>query len=137
MLKFSLTALWLGLACFLWSWASPSPSWDSNTPLQVVQEYLGEDQPEHYLNPNEALVKKGEELVKIGRTIGPDGKKTKYISKYYACTTCHNLEIEDPDLRVSDPETRLEFAKANNLLFFKALLLRGSSIEKVGTMMIM
>ena len=99
--------------------------WNTSTPLQEVQAALGEERPEHYLPAMPDLAKMGEELVKTGRTIGPDGKRSKYISKHYVCTTCHNLELEDPDLRISDPETRLTFAKENNLPFLQGTTFKG------------
>lgn len=99
--------------------------WQAQTPLEEVQYILGEERPKHYLPPNAELARMGEELVKDGRTVGPNGKRTKYISKHYVCTTCHNLEIEDPDLRVSDPETRLTFARENNLPFLQGTTFKG------------
>jgi len=99
--------------------------WDKNTPLQKVQQYLGEKPLPHFIQSNEELIKTGEELVKLGRTTDADGKQTRYISKYYMCTTCHNLEQEDPDLRVSDPETRLTYAKAHNIPFLQGTTFKG------------
>lgn len=99
--------------------------WNEETPLQEVLHQLGENYPGHYLQPDSTLVNMGEELVKLGRTIGPDGKRTSYISKYYVCTTCHNLEIEDPDLRVSDPEARLPFVKVMGLPFLQGTTFKG------------
>ena len=55
----------------------------------------------------------------------PTENELSFISKYYVCTTCHNLEIEDPDLRVSDPETRLTFAKENDLPFLQGSTFKG------------
>lgn len=100
-------------------------TWDDQSSLQEVQYALGEKRPEHYAPPNEDLARVGEELVRFGRAIGPDGKRTKYISKYYVCTSCHNLEIEDPDLRFSDPEARLVFAKQNKLPFLQGSTFKG------------
>ena len=100
-------------------------TWNAKTPLQEVQHALGESYPPHYLPTDSEMARMGEELVKEGRTIGPDGKRTKYISKHYVCTTCHNLEIEDPDLRVSDPEARLSYAKQNDLPFLQGTTFKG------------
>lgn len=99
--------------------------WNAKTSLAEVQYELGEDRLAHYIPPNATLAKMGEELVKTGRTYGPNGKRTKYISKYYVCTTCHNLEKEDPDLRVSDPEARLQYAKENGLPFLQGTTFKG------------
>lgn len=99
--------------------------WTADTPLQEIQYALGEERPEHFMLPDSSLIQRGEELVKYGKTIGPDGKRTKYISKYYVCTTCHNLEQEDPDLRISDPETRLDYAIKHNMAFLQGTTFKG------------
>lgn len=99
--------------------------WDENTPVKEVLHALGESPSPHFIEPTPSQIKMGEELVKIGKTIGPDGKKTKYISKHYMCTTCHNLEQEDPDLRISDPETRLPYVKAKGIPFLQGTTFKG------------
>ena len=71
------------------------------------------------------MIKKGEEIVTIGRTTNGKGKRTKYVSKYYACTSCHNLEREDPDLSKSDPETRLDYVKEKGLPFLQGTTFKG------------
>lgn len=120
---------WVILLLFSLCWIagrnSEESTWTKATALQQVQHALGEELPDHYLKVDSALIRMGEALVKEGRTISPDGKRTKYISKHYVCTTCHNLEIEDPDLRVSDPETRLTFAKTNKLPFLQGTTFKG------------
>ncbi len=115
----SLSLLWITQRSF------EEEVWNAETPLLDVQYSLGESYPDHYISPDSTLAKMGEELVKTGRTIGPNGKRVKYISKHYVCTTCHNLEVEDPDLRVSDPEARLTFAKKNNLPFLQGTTFKG------------
>ena len=69
--------------------------WTKSTSLQEVQAALGKPLPPHYIEPDPEVAKKGEELVKFGRTIGPNGRRTRFISKHYVCTTCHNLQQED------------------------------------------
>ena len=73
----------------LWAAGERLEIWDASASLQEVQAALGEKRPEHYLPPDEDLARVGEDLVRFGRAIGPNGKRTKYISKYYVCTTCH------------------------------------------------
>ena len=120
---------WIGLVCLtifsISAYHTQPDIWKAETPLQEVQYSLGEKRPSHYLFPDSDLIKKGEDLVKLGRTIGPNGKRSKYISKYYVCTTCHNLEREDPDLRVSDPEARLSYVKKNKLPFLQGTTFKG------------
>ena len=124
MLKIITGCFGLTLCCLYWT-STPTELWTLDTPLQEVQASLGEALPEHFLSPDPELVRMGEELVKDGRTIGPDGKRSGYISKYYVCTTCHNLSIEDPDLRVSDPEARLDYAVAHQLPFLQGTTFKG------------
>lgn len=120
---------WVILICLSLMWMAVRSqyfeAWNAKTSLAEVQYELGEAHPKHYLAPNAELTQMGEELVKTGRTIGPNGKRTKYISKYYVCTTCHNLEQEDPDLRVSDPEARLQYAKENDMPFLQGTTFKG------------
>ena len=99
--------------------------WTPGNSVQEVLHELGEPLPKHFIGPTQEEVKKGEELVNFGRTIGPNGKLTKYISKYYVCTTCHNLEREDPDLRESNPETRLPYVKRKGLPFLQGTTFKG------------
>lgn len=80
---------------------------------------LGLPKPDHYIaNITDENVKMGEELVKMGRTTR-DGSTTPYISKYYACTSCHNVSREDPDLRVVDADARLQWAMENKLPYLQ------------------
>ncbi len=103
----------------------PENNWTEETPLQEVLLALGDNKPAHYLSPDPLLAKKGEEIVKYGRTESPNGKRTKYVSKYYVCTTCHNLEQEDPDLRFSDPDTRLGYIKNKGIPFLQGTTFKG------------
>lgn len=93
--------------------------------LNEVLNFLGNKAPLHQIEYTDEQVKQGEELVKIGRTRARNGKKTKYISIHYNCTTCHNVEIEDPDLRVSDPEARLPFVKSKGIPFLQGSTFKG------------
>lgn len=101
----------------------PKPNqndWNEETPVYQVLIELGETPPKHYQkNPSQEQIKQGKELVLNGRTIGPDGRKTNYISKYYVCTNCHNTVQEDPDIRFSNPETRLDYVSSKNLPFLQ------------------
>ena len=118
----------LGISlCLIWAFNSSynTKNWDANTPLQEVQQALGEEATEHYIQIDTQLARRGEEIVRYGRTTASNGKKTRYVSKYYACTSCHNLEIEDPDLRVSDPKTRLSYAKTHGLPFLQGTTFKG------------
>lgn len=71
-------------------------------------------------------VKRGEELVLLGTTEKPGGGKVAKQSKNFVCTACHNIQPEDPDLRVSDPQARLLYAKENGMPFLQGTTLYGA-----------
>ena len=105
--------------CFLLSFNfnTKTDNWNKNTPLYDVLIDLGEPKPKHYIKPTDEQVKQGEQLVKKGWAMTPEGKRGKPVSKYYLCTTCHNLEREDPDLRKADPVARLPYVKKAGIPF--------------------
>ncbi len=82
---------------------------------------LGNEKPTHYReNPTAEIIERGKALVYNGRAIGPDGKMGPFISKYFACTSCHNQVQEDPIITNFDPQARLDYAAENNLKFLPA-----------------
>lgn len=79
--------------------------------LAEVYHALGEDYPTHYVEkPDSLTIKKGYDLIHIGKTVAPNGKVSSPISKFYTCTSCHNVEREDPQLNVIDQDARLQYA---------------------------
>ncbi len=119
------------LAIFLLSTQFEDSHWLPFDPDQgVVQlvEELGGDPLPHPLNSSIPGVsaKAGEEIIKYGFTKNKKGRKVKKQSKHYVCTSCHNLEKEDPDLSVSDPEARLQYAIKNDLPFLQGTTLYGA-----------
>jgi mono/diheme cytochrome c family protein len=72
-----------------------------------------------------AAVEIGEDLALRGISKKPNGGDTKKQSKHFVCTSCHNTVREDPDLRVSDPQARLNYAKENGLPFLQGTSLYG------------
>jgi mono/diheme cytochrome c family protein len=68
---------------------------------------------------------RGETLIKEGFSTKPGGGKTKIQSKHFVCTSCHNLEKEDPDLTKSDPEARLKYTAEKGLPFLQGTTLYG------------
>lgn len=103
-----------------------SMGWDQNTPLSTVLFSLGEEKPAHFVAPDENEIRKGKELFFEGRTTGPNGKKSAIISKFYKCNNCHNTQREDPELTITDPQARLDYAVANNLPFLQGTTLYGT-----------
>lgn len=85
------------------------------TPLWEVLILLGDKKPAHYIEkPSDELIEKGRQLVFNGQLVDAKGNKTKRISRFFKCIHCHNTTIEDPDLTVSNPETRLDFVIGQN-----------------------
>ncbi len=93
--------------------------WKLDTPVSSILFALGEEPPNHYFKPTPQQIKQGKAFVFEGRTTDVNGKKTRYISKYYMCTSCHNTKREDPDLRHHNPDTRLAYVKENKLPFLQ------------------
>ena len=109
----------------------PSDDPDAFTQSTTVSEVLsayGAGKVEHqskYQGDSE-WIRRGMELVTTGVTTGPNGQETRLQSRYFVCTNCHNIAKEDPDLRVSDPETRFKFVQENGLPFLQATTLYGT-----------
>ena len=89
--------------------------WNESSKLWDLLWALGEPKPNHYFEYTPEQVAQGKDLVLYGRTNQFRSGKSKYISVYYACTYCHNLAQEDPDLRISNPDTRLPYVKNKGL----------------------
>lgn len=87
---------------------------------------LGEPAPAHWLDADEPTVQRGRELIHEGRTTTPEGKRGRVASPGYLCTDCHNTVREDPDLRASDPETRMAYAVEHDLPFLPGTTLYGT-----------
>lgn len=97
------------------------PVFEKDAPVAESLFSLGEEKPAHYLDEiTSEMIKSGEDLVKQGRTVLPDGTASRYISKYYTCTSCHNVKREDPDLSMVDQDARLEYAIDNQLAYLQS-----------------
>ncbi|MFT6165777.1 MAG: cytochrome c [Vicingaceae bacterium] len=99
---------------------TPEPIFSAKTTISEVLTALGEDLPSH-ARPNATAeqILQGADLVFKGRTIGPDGKKSKYISRFYTCTSCHSPVKEDSNVASFDPQARLDYAEENGLKFLQ------------------
>ena len=101
-------------------------NWTEEDNLYDLLFQLGETKPTHYIEGTPEQVKQGEEIVKEGRTHRKGRRRlSRRVSKYYMCTTCHNLEQEDPDLRISDPEARLNYVKSKGIPFLQGSTFKG------------
>ena len=101
---------------------------DYDQSIREVLEVLDSDiEYAHEVNTSiqKASLEKGKDIVTKGYTRKNNGFKTKRISKHFVCTSCHNLEREDPDLAVIDPQARLEFTNAVEIPFLQGSPLYG------------
>lgn len=109
----------------------PTGNWDPSTPVADVLHSLGEPMPDNRpADMSPETIKKGKEIVFMGYTTGPDGNRSRVQSRYFLCTNCHLTEREDPDLRVSDPEARLDFVLGKGMPFLQGTTLYGT-VNKV------
>ena len=109
-------------SCFLMVLAlkSPEVAFSEDTPISQVLVALGESLPKHAKPKATAKqIQQGKDLIFTGRTIGPNGKKSKYISRFYTCTSCHSPVKEDPSVASFDPQARLDHAEENGLKFLQ------------------
>ncbi len=108
------------------SWTNDSEKWNKSTPVSEALRTLGKDTAKHFIARITAeQVKRGREIIHEGSTIGPDGKQTFRQSRYFVCTDCHNTQQEDPNLRVSDPEARMDYTVEKDIPFLPATTLWG------------
>lgn len=92
-----------------------------------VLEKLGDDSGWY---PNKDIVGAsssiGREIFHTGFATNLKGKTQRKQSKHFVCTSCHNVEREDYDLTVSDPEARMKYALANDLPFLQGTTMYGA-----------
>lgn len=72
----------------------------------------------------------GEDIVKQGFSKGKETRKSGRQSKHFVCTSCHNIEREDPDLAVMDPQARLDYAVERDIPFLQGTTLYGAVNRK-------
>lgn len=102
------------------------PEFTEKTSLTEVLIALGDKKPIHYTNEKrEEIIKQGFDIITKGRTINLEGKKSRLQSKYFTCIDCHNVMMEDPDLRKSDPEARLKYANKKDIPFLSGTTFYG------------
>lgn len=100
---------------------------DPETPVWDVLAQLGDSLPDHEprLDVEGASAEVGRRLVLEGLSQKADGGDTDRQSKHFLCTSCHNVEREDPDLRRADPEARLDYVAERGLPFLAGTTLYG------------
>lgn len=86
---------------------------------------MGAKKPLHYISKPDSLeIKKGYELVTKGWTTH-NGSKSKFISKHFVCTDCHNIVQEDPDLANPNATDRLSYAMDHKIPYLQGSTLYG------------
>lgn len=101
-------------------------SFDKDSRMSDVLLALGDKKPLHYTaNRDTSMERMGRELITVGWTTSAEGKKTRRQSKHFVCTNCHNTDREDADLKVSDPDSRLDYAVKNDIPFLQGTTLWG------------
>lgn len=105
----------------------PQDTVNDNLKVAKVLAILGDKKPNHLPKGNDFQVaaSRGESLVKNGFATKPGGGKTRIQSKHFVCTSCHNLEQEDPDLSIMDPQARLDYTTKKGLPFLQGTTLHG------------
>ncbi|MEM8907946.1 MAG: c-type cytochrome [Bacteroidota bacterium] len=124
-----ITTLFLGYGLFvaLTHYQSPPLIIEAATPLWTVLEELGAAGPNHKVNTNldKVSVALGRNLVLKGSSKG-EGGRSRQQSKHFVCTSCHNVQREDPDLKIADPQARLRYAKEKGIPFLQGTTLYGA-----------
>jgi len=97
--------------------------------LDILHTF-NKDMPLHFIPKNQldsAKVNQGKNLVTAG-FLDPENKKNfeSRQSKHFVCVDCHNIEREDPDLKKSNPETRLSYVSEKGMKFLPATTLYGT-----------
>lgn len=112
---------------WIWSPFSPEDVVFEEKPVVEVLEELGDDPLPHRpdLSIAGASVEAGRRLVTEGIGSNKKGHSNGRQSKHFVCTSCHNIEREDPDLSQADPEARLAFVQEKGLPFLQGTALYG------------
>lgn len=101
---------------------------NENTRVNKLLATLGIPAVDHFPKTDifGVSAKRGKAIVHDGFSSRPGGGTTRRQSKHFVCTSCHNVEREDPDLRISDPQARLEYTNKKGLPFLQATSLYGA-----------
>jgi len=106
----------------------PEDNFDQDKSVAALEESFGKDystkKPKTHLKGVSAAV--GEDIVKHGISKRPGEKKSRRQSKHFVCTSCHNVEREDPNLAFPTPEARLNYTIEQGLPFLQGTTLYGA-----------
>ncbi|MEO1259964.1 MAG: cytochrome c [Bacteroidota bacterium] len=106
--------------------AEVSPPVEDMMPVQELLKKLGAQAAPHLPKEVKGVsVERGRDIVLKGRTESPFGGKSERVSKHFVCTSCHNVERDEPDLTGSDPLARLKYVHEKGLPFLQGSALYG------------
>lgn len=99
----------------------------ADTSVISVLEQMGEDysdkRPKSIKNVSAEI---GKDIITRGFSKRKGLKKSKRQSKHFVCTSCHNIEREDPDLSKNDVQARLIYTEQQGLPFLQGTTLYGA-----------
>lgn len=115
------TALfWLGSAHYAPKVQGSYP-WKDATPVMQLLQQMGANVPAHYIEQvDSAQIKRGYEIITHGATTSPSGHRSKYVSRFYSCRSCHNIERENTFIDRHDPNDRLQYGMQHDLPYLQA-----------------
>ncbi len=100
---------------------------DSDDTVSRVLEALGEDLSDTKPKlKGKSSAQIGEDIIRNGFSKREGLKKSRRQSKHFVCTSCHNLEREDPNLSISDPQARLDYVIDKGIPFLQGTTLHGA-----------
>jgi len=119
----------IALSIFLFSNAAQRHSIlvEPESSVAEVLTQLGDEPLPHQpdLSVEGASAKQGEQLVLTGFAKNPKGGENAKQSAHFVCTSCHNIQREEPNLSTTNAQVRLEYARDNNLPFLQGSPLYG------------
>ena len=106
----------------------PNTVVNGQSAVAEVLVQLGDDPLPHQVDGSitGASAEKGADIVLRGITNKPSGGKISKQSKHFVCTSCHNVQRENPDLSVADPQARLLYARDQGLPYLPGTTLYGA-----------
>ncbi|MEM8528744.1 MAG: cytochrome c [Bacteroidota bacterium] len=101
---------------------------NDRTPVAEILEALGE-RPSRYkpnLRVGNVSAEEGRYLVQTGFAQKTNGGSTAKQSAHFVCTSCHNIQRDEPDLSIIDPAAKLDFVEERGLPFLQGTALYGA-----------
>ena len=108
-------------------WKEQPPTLSDKMPVQEALKKLGAETAPHLpkTDVKGASIERGRDIVLKGRTESPGSGKSGRVSRHFVCTSCHNVERDEPDLTGSDPMARLKYVSGKGLPFLQGSALYG------------